>query len=209
MKRLLVSDASDFERGLLDALKCERPSAELEQRMRAVIGIGPVPAPVPAPSPTLDVSPAAPAGKTFGVWSAIAVASVVAAVIVAGGAMTGGNEAAVDTPVEVPAVVAPTEPEGPKPTPLSELAPEARAPSVDRPNTTSRSPQKTTSGPTSASLREEIRLIDSARVAVKKNEGARAIGILDQYARRFPGGAFQEEARVLKAEALKIKPSGP
>jgi len=197
MKRLLESDASDFERGLLDALKCERPSAELEQRMRAVIGIGPVPAPVPAPSPTLDVSPAAPAGKTFGVW------------IVAGGAMTGGNEAAVDTPVEVPAVVAPTEPEGPKPTPLSELAPEARAPSVDRPNTTSRSPQKTTSGPTSASLREEIRLIDSARVAVKKNEGARAIGILDQYARRFPGGAFQEEARVLKAEALKIKPSGP
>ena len=48
MKRLVESDASDFERGLLDALKFERPSAELEQRMRAAIGLGPVPAPAPA-----------------------------------------------------------------------------------------------------------------------------------------------------------------
>jgi hypothetical protein len=173
--------------------------------MRAAIGLGPAPAPAPA----LEVTAAAPAGKTFGVWSAIAVGSVVTAAVVAGGAMMGGDAAPVDTPVEVPAVVAPSEPQGPKPTPLSELAPEARAPAVERPNTSSRSPQKTTSSPTSASLREEIRLIDSARVAVKKNEGGRAIGILDQYARRFPEGAFQEEARVLRAEALKIKSSAP
>jgi hypothetical protein len=58
-------------------------------------------------------------------------------------------------------------------------------------------------GPASQSLREEIRLIDSARVAVKKNEGARAVGILEQYARRFPHGTFREEAKLLRAEALK------
>jgi hypothetical protein len=54
-----------------------------------------------------------------------------------------------------------------------------------------------------ASLREEIRLIDSARIAVKKNESARAVSILDQYARRFPNGTFREEARVLRTEALR------
>ena len=59
--------------------------------------------------------------------------------------------------------------------------------------------------PTSASLREEIRLIDSARIAVKKNESARALSILDQYARRFPAGTFREEARVLRAEARKLQ----
>jgi hypothetical protein len=202
MKRLMESDASEFERGLLDALKLERPSAELEQRMRAAIGLDAV----PAPAPSLPASPAAPAAKTFGVWSAIAAGSVVAALVAGGGAMMDGDEAPVDTP-EAPAVVAPTEPEGPRPTPLSELAPEAPAPAVDRPNTTPRAPQKTTSSGASASLREEIRLIDSARLAVKKNDGARALGILDQYARRFPDGTFQEEARVLRAEALKARPS--
>jgi len=199
MKRLLESDASDLERGLLDALKFERPSTELEERMRAAIGLGPVPA------PALPVSPTAPAAKSFGAWSAIAAGSVVAALVIGGGAMLSGNEAPVSAPAEVPAVVAPTEPEGPTPTPISELAPEAPAATAERPSTTSRVPQKSTS----ASLREEIRLIDSARVAVKKNDGARAIGILDQYARRFPGGTFQEEARVLRAEALKNKPSNP
>jgi len=203
MKRLLESDASEFERGLLDALKFESPSAELEQRMRAAIGLGPA----PAPAPSLPASPAAPAAKTFGVWSAIAAGSVVAALVVGGGAVMGSEDAPVEPSVEAPAVVAPAEPKGPTPTPISELAPEA--PAAERPSTTSRAPQKATSGPTSASLREEIRLIDSARFAVKKNESARAIGILDQYARRFPGGTFQEEARVLRAEALKNKPSGP
>jgi hypothetical protein len=202
MKRLMESDASEFERGLLDALKLERPSAELEQRMRAAIGLDAL----PAPAPSVPASPAAPATKTFGVWSAIAAGSVVAAVVVGGGAMMDGDEVPVDTP-EAPAVVAPTEPVGPRPTPLSELAPEAPAPAVDRPDTTPRAPQKTTSGGASASLREEIRLVDSARLAVKKNDGARALGILDQYARRFPDGTFQEEARVLRAEALKAKPS--
>ena len=216
MKRLVESDASEFERGLLDALKFERPSPELEQRMRDAIGLGPVPAPAPA----IPLPSAAPAAKTLGIWGVIAAGSVVAALVVGGGSMMSSDEAPVEAPGEVPAkVVAPSEPDGqirtnqfdqdgPTPTPLSELAPEvAPAPAAERPNTTSRSPQKATSGQTSASLREEIRLIDSARLAVKKNESARAIGILDQYSRRFPGGAFQEEARVLRAEALKTKAS--
>jgi hypothetical protein len=203
MKRLVETDASEFERGLLDALKLERPSAELEQRMRDAIGLGPAPAPAPA----IPLPPTAPAAKTLGTWGVIAAGSVVAALVVGGGSMMSGDEAPVEAPVEAPAkVVAPSEQRGP--TPISELAPEvAPAPAADRPSTTSRSAQKAASGPTSASLREEIRLIDSARVAVKKNESARAIGILDQYSRRFPEGAFQEEARVLRAEALKAKPS--
>src|SRR5688572_16029628 len=153
MKRLLESDASEFERGLLDALKFESPSAELEQRMRAAIGL----APVPAPAPSLPAAPMAPAAKTFGAWSALAAGSVVLALVVGGGAVMGSDEAPVEPPAEAPAVVTPAEPEGPTPTPISELAPEAPA-AAERPNTTSRAPQKAPSGPTSASLREEIRL---------------------------------------------------
>jgi hypothetical protein len=42
-------------------------------------------------------------------------------------------------------------------------------------------------------------------VAVKNNDGPRALGILEQYARRFPEGSFKQEARVLRAEALKTR----
>src|SRR5262245_29493901 len=140
MKRLLEGDASEFERGLLDALQFERPSAELEQRMRAAIGLGPV----PAPTPSLPASPAAPAAKSFGAWTAIAAGTVAAAVVIAGGAVMGGDEAPFSAPAEAPAVVTPAEAEGPTPTPLSELAPEAPAAAEERPSTTSRAPQKTT-----------------------------------------------------------------
>jgi hypothetical protein len=44
---------------------------------------------------------------------------------------------------------------------------------------------------------------------VKKNESARAVALLDQYARRFPDGAFKTEARVLRTEAQKNRSSAP
>ena len=195
MRRLLDGDGSELEQNLLGALKLERPSPELEQRMRSALGLGP--ALVTAPPPP----PVTPVVKSVGAWSAAAAGSVVAAVIV-GGVLLGRGGTSVAPPSAAPAnVVVPSEP---APTPA--VAPEAKAPEA--------LPAKPRSHPvapsapngkvaTSASLREEIRLIDSARVLVKNNEGSRALAILDQYARRFPNGTFQEEARLLRAEAQK------
>lgn len=208
MKRLLEGEGSEFERGLLDSLRHERPSAELEQRMRAAIGLGPALAPVPAPEPSGPVAAAAPVGKTVG-WGSIAAGSAAVALVVAGGLwFTRGTE-----PTELPAsrpapapvqVAPPSEPEAEGPAPIDAKDLRAEEPSVEHAPQKSR-PQPSHGAPSSASLREEIRLIDSARVAVKKNEGARALGILDQYTRRFPDGAFKEEARVLRGEAAKSR----
>ncbi|HEX6766561.1 MAG TPA: hypothetical protein VF103_13805 [Polyangiaceae bacterium] len=197
MKRLLDGDGSELEQGLLDALRLERPSPELEQRMRAGLGLGP--ALVTAPPP------AAPAAKTFGAWGAVAGGSVVAAIIVGGILLSRGEKPAAAPPRATPANVAvPSEPAEPAPTPA--VTPEPKAPEAAPAKA---QPQHAAPGtpnartPSSASLREEIRLIDSARVLVKNNDGPRALAILDQYARRFPNGTFREEARLLRAEAQK------
>jgi hypothetical protein len=201
MRRLLEGDGSEVERGLLDALRLERPSADLEARMRAAIGLAPVAAPEPAP----PASATAPAAKGLGTWGAIGIGSVVAALLVGGGTMLGSSEPSVDAPApNPPAAVAP--PAEPAPTPAVAPEPRAPEPAAEQTNVEPR-PQRTHTSPpaaaNAASLREEIRLIDSARIAVKKEQGAAAVSILDQYARRFPNGTFREEARVLRAEALK------
>lgn len=205
MKRLLEGEGSEFEQNLLGALRLERPSPELEQRMRAAIGLGAIPpsAPTAAPPPV-----AAPAAKTFGTWGALAAGSIVAAVIVSGGALLGREEAPPVDEAPPPSAVEhapPSQPSGPEPISASDLPTESEAPAVIDPSTSKGRPRgnANSAAPSSASLREEIRLIDAARLAVKNDDAARAIGILDQYARRFPDGTFKQEARVLRSEALK------
>jgi TolA-binding protein len=53
-------------------------------------------------------------------------------------------------------------------------------------------------------LREEIRLLDQARAAVRAGEGSQALSLLSKYARRYPRGQFRQEAQVLRVEALKL-----
>jgi hypothetical protein len=208
MKRLLDGAGSDFEQGLLDALKLERPSAEMEQRMRDALGLGPGPAPAP-------VAPAAPAAKAFGGWGAVAAGTVVAALVVGGGVLVKSQLGAEEAPLPAatPVKITPSEPPNPAPTPAVASDLESLAPTVvDDSNTKPRA--RSTHGGSNAiqnpqSLREEIELIDAARVAVKNKEGARAVQLLDRYSRRFPEGAFKEEARVLRAEAQKNRASAP
>ncbi|HVR19885.1 MAG TPA: hypothetical protein VMS65_09315 [Polyangiaceae bacterium] len=208
MKRLLEGDGSGVERGLLDALRFERPSPELEQRMRAAIGLAPISmVGTVAPEPSAPTAAAVPATKTVG-WGSIAAAGSVAVAALVGGVLylthAGANDGPVPLPPPAPLTVAPpSEPKAPlSPAPAADLQtedlPVEQAPAKAR-------PQPAHVAPTSASLREEIRLIDSARFAVKKQDSARALGILDQYARRFPNGAFAQEARVLRAEAQKSR----
>ncbi len=52
------------------------------------------------------------------------------------------------------------------------------------------------------SIAEQIRLVDSARRHVAAREGREAIAVLDEYGKRFPNGALDEEASALRVEAL-------
>jgi hypothetical protein len=206
MKRLVDGEGSELERGLLEALRLERPSPELEQRMRAAIGLGPPAAPA-APEPAAPPDAAIPAAKTAA-WGSVA-AGAVAAAVVAGGiffSTNGGSPTPAAAPVAPrPAATPKSEPAAPRP--ASATAPNVRVdePPTEQPAPKARPQAAARSAPTTASLREEIRLIDSARVAVKNNDGARALGLLEQYARRFPDGSFKQEAGVLRAEALKTR----
>lgn len=53
-----------------------------------------------------------------------------------------------------------------------------------------------------STLAAEVAILDSAQNAVTAREPARALGLLDQYARDFPDGTLRPEAEVLRIEAL-------
>jgi len=56
--------------------------------------------------------------------------------------------------------------------------------------------------PTGPDLREEIRLLDLARNAVRGQRPEEALASLNVYSQRFPAGAFRQEASVLRMQAL-------
>jgi hypothetical protein len=55
---------------------------------------------------------------------------------------------------------------------------------------------------TSASIQEELSLLDRARVAVRAHDAHRALGLLDDHSQRFAQGVLLPEAQVLRIEAL-------
>jgi TolA-binding protein len=199
MKRLLESGGTSFEGALLHAVASERPSADLELRMRLALGLDPTPPVLP------EVAPA-PAMKAASVAAShpMALAGLVAAGLIAGASL-GHRYSSQVTPVDRDArpaahVSAPTaaevvdpraEPasEGLRPVPLDAL-PRSPAPGSN-------------AKAASNVLSEEMRLIDSARAHVAAGDAKKALGVLGSYDRRFPRGALRQEAAVLRVEALE------
>ena len=56
--------------------------------------------------------------------------------------------------------------------------------------------------PAKPTLTEELAAVDAASSALRAGDGAGAIRMLDEYARRFPRGRLRLEASVLRIEAL-------
>ncbi|AKU93851.1 hypothetical protein AKJ09_00515 [Labilithrix luteola] len=112
-----------------------------------------------------------------------------------------------DSPPEIPSIAVdqlpssqvPSKPNRPRSVP---------APSAEPTTASTRSSLEAATAPEAASPRplnsiaEQIRLVDSARRHVAAHEGREALAVLDDYARRFPGGALDEEATALRVEAL-------
>jgi hypothetical protein len=55
----------------------------------------------------------------------------------------------------------------------------------------------------SPAFTDELAMLDSARHAIDAADPARALSILDGYARRFAGGTMRQEASILRIEALE------
>ena len=65
--------------------------------------------------------------------------------------------------------------------------------------------QEGAKAPTGPDLREEIRLLDSARNAIQGHHVEAALDSLNTYASRFPSGAFKQEASVLRIQAVAMR----
>lgn len=194
--RLLRGEATAFERRLLEAAVNERPPAELFASMEQALTGSAV---------------AAKAGASASATSALGYAALAA--LAAGGAVVAlvllrePPSAPTPPPREVPAraVTAP----GPDvtaraPEPVVEPLPEV----VDEPrrevvNELPRAPQRAVKASSSSELRDEIRLMDRARAALRSGAPDQALSLLGRYTQRFPNGAFRQEATVLELEALE------
>jgi TolA-binding protein len=184
MKRLIDEGASPFETSLISALRDERPSSDLVARMQEGLGIA-----------AASGGAAATAGA-FG-WAKLAVVGLVAAGLAGVGISelrsASAPAAAPPTVKPVPAKVEAPQPATPAPVAVSELAVQNEpAPARPRP---------APSG--AADLKEEIRLLDQARAAVRAGESNEALAVLAKYNRRYPRGQFRQEAQVLRVEALE------
>ena len=184
-KRFLEGDGTAFERALLGAVATERPSRDLHRKMRLGIGLVGVGA----------VAKAASAN-----WNQIAMAGLVVAGLVTGGAVVAKREAAKEPAMQHVAVPAPA-PVAPQPTPVEPIpaaAPEEapKAAPAERVRNEPRAAKVT-------DIREEIRLLDQARAAVRSGAHGKALRVLSKYDQKFPRGQFRQEVQVLRMEALK------
>lgn len=182
-KRLLEGGGTSLERSLLSALASERPSPELSRHMHQGIAF------------TGAVAGAKVAAAGHG---ALAWVGLVAAGLALGVAASQVHERQPPAPVVAPpapqTVTQPVETAEPP-------APVAPAPVLEEaaPATRIRAP-----GPRSGDLRDEIRMLDGARAAVRARRANDALKLLARYDRQYPNGQFRQEVLVLRVEALEL-----
>ena len=189
-KRILDGDGTAFERALLGAMAGERPSADLHRKMRLGIGL---------------VGVGAVAKAASASFNQLAIAGVVVIGLVTGGAIVAKRESAsrVAESVVAPAIAAAPDPVKAAPVePIPVTALDAR---VEPPaKAVGREPARREGKIAPVlDIREEIRLLDEARSAVKSHSSARALRVLAKYEQRFPRGQFRQEMQVLRMEVLE------
>jgi hypothetical protein len=190
-RRLLDGDGTALERTLLGAMAAERPPLHLHRKMRLGLGLAGV-------GTTAKVA-AASVGH-------IALAAIVVAGVVAGGVALVRREGGAPAPaapaatVRAPAVTART-PEAAPAAPVTNGATDTNKARVVRREPAARRTAETVA--TNHNLREEIRLLDDARSAIRGGTMEYALRVLANYEQRFPRGQFRQEMQVLRMEALK------
>lgn len=185
-KRLLSDGATDFERQLLNAVINERPSALMRSRMQQGLGLA---------------GPITWAGNAKALFGALAsksgLAAAIGGVVAAGGlaAAVGLGRVPVDTGSDSSfTVVAPVAPVA---APAPSVAPFAPPPAPEE--------VQLAEIERNSQLREEIAVLDAARVAVQQGAAARALHVLSQYDERFPSGILSREANLLRRHAVTQK----
>jgi hypothetical protein len=222
-ERLLANGATDFERKLLEAVQDERPSAELQQRMQRALGLPGGAAPTVTSPEAPSVQPSASAVLGSGLQGVAL--KVILGAIVAGGlaypvvllttasserseparaAKREGTTRSAPQRAGLPAPPA-AESSGAEPSEATPRAAPEQARADEAPHDAPRAPTDRDS------LRLEIELLDAVRAASLRGESDRAQQVLEGYDRRFPRGALQREADMLRrsGKATGAAPSAP
>lgn len=115
------------------------------------------------------------------------------------------SAAASESPMVVaPAVEPPTLASAPEPTAVSPVAVGLPAPSASKP--TRKAPSAGSASPAvepaEGALTRETRLVAEAREALRAGEAGRALALLEEHARRFPGGVLAAEREAERVTAL-------
>ncbi len=207
LERLLDSDASPFERALLEGVNTERPSAALTASMERALGFSGVAA-VSVGAGT-GAGAAAHVAVKAGVAAKAGVAKL-ASVLFVGAGLAGVGAAAVYWSA-VQRSAADTEQE--QPAQLTGAA-QVQAPRVD---VVERQSPRVSAAPGSSAaessvLREEIEAVDAIRRAIQLDQYDHAHALTERHAARFPEGALRHEVRALKRRvelALQNRRSEP
>jgi hypothetical protein len=199
--RLLASpDATDLEKQLLDSWTDERPSADARDKTLAMLGLAGGATAMGAASASIAPKAAAAGWAALAKWIAVSVIGLggaIAAVTVATRAHHADEIAPVET--NAPTVVAKT----PAPVETTQATPVAPAPIELRETETHHATAQAKVAPPAAStLAQQVAALDRARAALDSGDTARARRLADAYEAEYPGGAFTQEAEVVRIDAL-------
>ncbi len=235
-QRLILGDATEFERMLLESGADERIPPEVSARMAAALSL-PFATQLTVPPPPPPVVAGAASGSTSSVGTLLLTLGV--GTLVVGGAVGGvwwrghSNVEGADTrttasaPADAAQALAPRratptsvpEPRGPLGASASDVSPTAPSPdSLSFPSSGADDPAPRKSSTADArngvkrrsagDIAAELRLLDSARTAIAQGDQQEATRLLTRYDAEFPHGELRREAGVLWS-AARANPAAP
>ena len=195
--RLLASvDSTDLEKELLSSWD-ERPSGDARAKTLAMLGVAGATTFAGAATAGASIAPKAAAAGWLAMakWTAVAVVAV--------GATAAGIGVATHHDAAAPVVTATATVQAPAPIVTATATAEQPTKTIELPNETAhRAPQTRVAQPAASTLADQVAALDRARAALDGHDGTKARKLVDAYEAEYPGGAFTQEAEVVRIEAL-------
>jgi len=194
-------DSTDLEKELLASWD-ERPPRDGRAKTLAMLGLTGATTIAGAAAAGASIAPkAASAGwLVMAKWTAVAVIAIGAAAAGVGIATRHHEDAA---PIATATATVRTPPD-PIPTPTATI--ESTAKTIDTPIETTHHVTTQTHvaqvAPVASTLTEQVAALDRARAALEAHDGAKARKLALAYEAEYPGGAFTQEAELVRIEAF-------
>lgn len=204
-QRLKDQEGSDLERALLRAGTSYRGSKEARLRTLLALGLAGTLSGIAG-----NASASVLAKSSW--YKIIALSAIGAAVSVPVVRNALSDESAVE-PARATSIAAAVPAKPASPAPLEPAAEPQAAPEPELLPLPDQAARATALGPVDAPaergdraklqpLRSELAMLDDVRLAIAGGEVKRALGLLDGYAKSYPGGRMRVEAEVLRIDAL-------